>query len=97
MIKNPVHPGVILKAEVLEPLNLSVSVAAERLGVSRVTLSRIINGHTGISADVAIRLEKAGAGGASSWLALQVAYDLAIARTHKVAHVELFGEVCLAG
>lgn len=87
MIKNPVHPGTILQEDVLAPLELGVTQAAERLGISRVTLSRILNGHSGISAQVAIRLEKAGVGKAETWLNLQTAYDLARARQASVKDV----------
>lgn len=87
MIKNPVHPGMILQEDVLAPLELGVTQAAERLGVSRVTLSRILNGHAGISAQVAIRLEKAGVGKAETWLNLQATYDLAKARQAGVKDV----------
>lgn len=76
MIKNPVHPGTILLEDVLAPLDLGVTEAADRLGVSRVALSRVINGHAGISAQLALRLEKAGAGSAKAWLQLQADYDL---------------------
>lgn len=76
MIKNPAHPGTILAEDVLAPLDLGVTEAADRLGVSRVALSRVINGHAGISAQLALRLEKAGAGSAKAWLQLQADYDL---------------------
>ena len=80
---SPPHPGLMLRQEVLEPLNLSVSDAARKLGMSRVALSRLLNGHSGISADLAIRLELANVSSARFWLALQMNYDLAKARTHR--------------
>lgn len=76
-MKNPVHPGAILREDVLADLMLSVTEAARRLGVSRVTLSRVANEHAAISPNLAIRLEAAGVSTAQFWLALQTAYDLA--------------------
>ena len=76
-MKNPVHPGAIIREDVLADLDLSVSEAAERLGVSRVTLSRVIHEHSAISPNLAIRLERAGVGTARSWLAMQANFDLA--------------------
>ena len=80
-MKNPVHPGEILRDDVLAELGLSVSDAAERLGVSRVTLSRVLHGHARVSPNLAVRLEEAGVGTARAWLAMQTAYDLAAARS----------------
>ena len=77
MMKNPVHPGRILGEDVIEALDLTVGQAAKRLGVSRVTLSRVINGHSGISPNLAVRLERAGIGKARMWLSMQSNYDLA--------------------
>lgn len=77
------HPGHTIKDACLDALGLSVTDAAEHLGVARHTLSRVINGHSGISADMAIRLEKAGWSNADHWLRLQAAYDLAQARLHE--------------
>lgn len=82
-MKNPAHPGRIVKDGCLDALGLSVSDAAEHLGVRRTTLSRLINGHSGISADMAIRLEKAGWSNADQWMRLQAAYELAQARQHE--------------
>ena len=78
---NPPHPGESIREDILPALNLSVTEAAKQLGVSRVTLSRMINAQAGISADMARRLE-AWLGGpkrgptAESWLRLQADYDL---------------------
>lgn len=77
MLNNPSHPGEILREDVLAELGLSVTEAAARLGVSRVTLSRVIHCHSAISPDLAVRLELAGASTARAWLAMQSAYDLA--------------------
>ena len=77
---NPPHPGEILREDCLQPLSLTVTAAARGLGVSRGSLSELLNGHNGISADMAIRLEKAGFGSAESWLRNQLSYDLWHAR-----------------
>ena len=73
---NPPHPGGILKTLCLEPLNLSVTEAAKALGVSRKTLSAILNGRAGISPEMAVRLSVAFDTSAESWLSQQVQYDL---------------------
>jgi addiction module HigA family antidote len=72
-----------IKDACLEPLGLSVTEAANALGIARHTLSRVLNGHAGISPEMAIRLEKAGWSNADHWLRLQTAYDLAQARQHE--------------
>ena len=79
-MKNPPHPGRSIRENCLEPLGLSVTQAAEVLGVARHTLSRVLNGHAAISPDMAIRLEKAGWSSADFWLRRQTSYDLAQAR-----------------
>ncbi|EKE70182.1 HigA family addiction module antitoxin [Oceanibaculum indicum] len=76
-MKNPPHPGLSVRHDCLEPLGLTVSEAAKRLGVSRKQLSDLVNGHAGISPEMAIRLDKAFGGGAETWYRLQAAYDLA--------------------
>lgn len=86
-MKNPVHPGEILRDDVLAELGLSVSDAAERLGVSRVTLSRVLHGHARVSPNLAVRLEEAGAGTARAWLAMQTSFDLAAQRAEGVPKV----------
>ena len=75
-MKNPPHPGELIKYDCLEALSLSVTKGAEILGVSRQTLSNLINGHTNITPEMAIRLEKVFGGTAESWLRMQLAYDL---------------------
>ncbi len=77
---DPAHPGEILRELCLEPLGLSVTRAAEALGVSRKTLSAILNGRTGISPEMAIRLSIAFDTSAESWLNQQTQYDLWQAR-----------------
>lgn len=76
---NPPHPGEILRDLCLEPLGISVTDTASALGVSRKTLSAILNGRSGISPEMAIRLAKAFATSAESWLNQQAQYDLWIA------------------
>jgi len=74
---NPAHPGAILREDVLEPLGLNVTVAAEALGISRKTLSKILNERGAITAEMAMRLELAfGKPNAEHWLNLQAAFDL---------------------
>jgi len=82
-MKNPPHPGLSVRHDCIEPLDLTITEAAEVLGVRRQTLNNLVNGKRGISADMAIRLDKAFGGGAETWLRLQVAYDLAQARQHE--------------
>lgn len=77
---NPPHPGEILRELCFEPLGLSVTAAAEALGVSRKTLSAILNGRAGISPEMAIRLSIALDTSAESWLNQQAQYDLWVAR-----------------
>ena len=73
---NPPHPGEILKSLCLEPLGLSVTDAAAALGVSRKTLSSILNGRAGISPEMAVRLSIAFDTSAESWLNQQTLFDL---------------------
>lgn len=77
------HPGELLKEDVLDPLGLTVTEAAARLGMSRVSLSRVLNGKAGISSDVAIRLERAGISSARFWMTLQSNYELERASRRK--------------
>lgn len=83
MLHNHPHPGTILKDTVFDPLELSVTEAADRLAMSRVALSRVLNGKAGISPDLAVRLEMAGVSSARFWMTLQANYDLWCARQHK--------------
>ena len=73
---DPPHPGEVIKELCLQPLGLTVTDAAKGLGVSRKTLSSLLNGRFGISPEMAIRLSKAFGGSAESWLVQQVQYDL---------------------
>jgi antitoxin HigA-1 len=79
-MKNPVHPGRIVRHDCLEPLGLSVTEGAKVLGVTRQALNNIVNGKSGISPEMAIRLSKAFGSTAETWLRMQLAYDLAQAR-----------------
>ena len=76
-MKDPPHPGRMVRQECLEPFGLSVTEAAKALGVSRNALSELVNGRRGISPEMAIRLDKAFGGGAESWHLMQAAYDMA--------------------
>lgn len=82
MMRNPPHPGELLREEVIAELGLSVKETADRLGMSRVALSRVLNGRATISSDLALRLEMAGVSTAEAWLGMQVNYDLAQAKKH---------------
>jgi antitoxin HigA-1 len=79
-MKYPPHPGLSVRHDCLEPLGLSVAEGAKVLGVSRQALNNIVKGHAGISAEMAIRLDKALGGGAEAWLRMQSAHDLAQAQ-----------------
>ena len=83
LMHNPPHPGEIIKKLCLEPLGLTVTEAAKALGVSRKTLSSILNGRTGISPEMAIRLSIAFNTTAESWLKQQILYDLWQAEQHR--------------
>jgi addiction module HigA family antidote len=76
-MKNPPHPGRIVKGDCLEPLGLTVTAAAKVLGVTRQALNNVVNGKAGISAEMAIRLAKAFGSTPETWLRLQVNYELA--------------------
>ncbi len=73
---NPPHPGEIIRDLCLEPLGLSVTAAASALGVSRKTLSSILNGRSGVSPEMSLRLSKAFSTTPESWLYQQIQYDL---------------------
>jgi addiction module HigA family antidote len=79
-MKNPPHPGQIIKIDCLPDLNMTVGAAARALGVSRQTLDKIINGRGGVTPDMAIRFEKVFGSSAETWLRMQLAHDLAQAR-----------------
>jgi len=81
-MKNPPHPGRIVRQECLDPLGLSVTDAAKALGVSRNALSELVNERRGISPEMAIRLAKAFGSSAETWAGLQLDYDMAQAMKH---------------
>ncbi len=79
-MKNPPHPGEVVRDAIENGLGLTVTAAAEGLGVSRKTLSQILNGRSSITTEMAIRLEKGIGSSAAAWLRMQMAYDLALAQ-----------------
>jgi len=83
LMHNPPHPGEVLRELCLEPLGLSVTAAAAALGVSRKTLSAVLNGKAGISPEMAIRLSIAFDTSAQSWLNQQSQYELWHAERHR--------------
>jgi len=79
-MKEPPHPGLSVRYDCLDALGISVTEGAKILGVTRQALNNLVNGKAGISPEMAIRLDKAFGGTATTWLALQTAFDLAQAR-----------------
>ncbi len=79
-MKRPMHPGAILREAIMKELGMTITAAAEGLGVSRKQLSELLNERAGISPEMAIRLEKGVGSTADHWLRLQMAFDLAAAR-----------------
>ncbi len=89
LMHKPPHPGEIIKELCLEPLELTVTDAAKALGVTRKTLSSIINGKAGISPEMAVRLSIAFNTSSESWMNQQAQYDLWQAEQHrKELHVK---------
>ena len=76
-MKNPPHPGRIVRQDCVEPLGLTVTEAAKALGVTRQALNNLVNGKAGVSPEMAVRLSKAFGGSPEMWLRLQANYDLA--------------------
>src|ERR1035438_1246901 len=83
-MKNPPHPGLVVLQECIEPSGLTITKAAEALGVTRNTLSQLANGKRGISPEMAVRLSKVFGGSAESWLVQQAQYDLAHVRADRI-------------
>jgi addiction module HigA family antidote len=83
-MKNPPHPGLIVLQECVEPLGLTITDAAAALGVTRNTLSELVNGKRGISPEMAVRLSRVFGGSAESWLVQQAQYDLAHVRGDRI-------------
>jgi addiction module HigA family antidote len=79
-MKDPPHPGEVIRELCLEPAGLTVTAAAGVLGVSRKALSELLNGHSWVSPEMAVRLSKAFGGSIESWLTQQMQYDLAQVR-----------------
>src|SRR5207245_2688819 len=83
-MKNPPHPGLVVLQECIEPSGLTITQAAEALGVTRNTLSELVNEKRGISPEMAVRLSKVFGGYAESWLLQQAQYDLAHVRADRI-------------
>jgi antitoxin HigA-1 len=79
-MKNPPHPGLTVRHDCLEPLGLTVTEGAKALGITRQALNNLVNGKSGISPEMAIRLSKAFGSSPETWLRMQLDYDLAQAR-----------------
>ncbi|MEM9243033.1 MAG: HigA family addiction module antitoxin [Pseudomonadota bacterium] len=91
MIHKPIHPGLIVKDALIDNTNLTVTEAAERLDVTRTTLSRLLNGHAGISPEMAVRLAKFFGTSIENWINLQAHYDAWVAQKEaKNIHVRPF-------
>jgi addiction module HigA family antidote len=82
-MKDPIHPGYIVKHDCIEPLGISVKEAAVAMKIARSTLSRVINGKAAISPEMAIRLEQTFGSTAETWIRMQAAFDLAQTRRLK--------------
>jgi addiction module HigA family antidote len=82
-MKNPVHPGRVVRHDCLAPLGLSVTAAAKVLGLTRQALNNVLNGKSGISPEMAIRLSMAFGSTPETWLQMQLAYDLPAARKNE--------------
>lgn len=82
-MKTPPHPGETVRYDCLEPLGLTVTEGARALGVTRQALNNLVNGKSGISPEMAIRLSKAFGSSPETWLKMQLDYDLARARQHE--------------
>jgi antitoxin HigA-1 len=79
-MKNPAHPGGFVKSEIIEPLGLSVTAAAQVLGVTRATLSTLLNEHSRLSSEMALRIEKAFGVSMDTLMRMQNSHDIAQAR-----------------
>ena len=83
-MKNPPHPGRIVRQDCIKPLGLTITDAAKVLGVTRQALNNVVNGKAGISPEMAVRLSKAFGGNAEMWVRLQSNYDLAQVRSENI-------------
>ena len=93
--RKPTHPGEILREDVIKPLSLTVTEAAKRLGVTRKTLSALINCKASMSPEMAVRVGKATRTSPESWLYMQAKLDLWLAK-QKSAKVKKFGKIAVA-
>jgi addiction module HigA family antidote len=83
-MKNPPHPGLVVLEECIEPSGLTITDAASALGVTRNTLSELVNGKRGISPEMAVRISKVFGGTEEGWLAQQAQYDLSLVRRDRM-------------
>ena len=83
-MKNPPHPGRVVRQDCIEPLGLTITGAAKVLGVTRQALNNLVNGKAGISPEMAVRVSKAFGGSPDMWLRLQANYDLARLRADEI-------------
>jgi antitoxin HigA-1 len=83
-MKNPPHPGKVILRQCIEPFGLSITDAAAALGVTRNTLSELVNGKRGVSPEMAVRLSKVFGGSEQGWLVQQAQYDLAQVRRDRL-------------
>lgn len=83
-MKNPPHPGRVVRQECIEPLGLTITGAAKVLGITRQALNNIVNGKAGMSPEMAVRISKAFGGSPEMWLRLQANYDLARIRPDEI-------------
>jgi antitoxin HigA-1 len=83
-MKNPPHPGGFILRQCIEPMELTIKDAAEALGVTRTTLSELVNGKRGISPEMAVRLSKVFGGSPESWITQQAHYDVAQVRAGRI-------------
>lgn len=83
-MKNPPHPGGVVLRQCIAPLDLSITAAAAALGVTRTTLSELVNGRRGISPEMAVRLAKVFGGTEQGWLVQQAHYDLTQVRRDRI-------------
>jgi len=83
-MKNPPHPGGVVLRQYIEPLGLTITEAAEALGVTRNTLSELVNGKRGISPEMAVRLSKVFGGTEDGWLVQQAQYELSQVRRDRI-------------